>query len=98
MGNDEAQPDKIAYAATNVLYKPKIVATDCTYQLLEVKNCKFLLSSEDHSISLLHQKVLWTREEALATITAVEVVDLPISEREQAIEKEFDKTESKLPY
>ncbi|XP_014216207.1 ER membrane protein complex subunit 1 isoform X2 [Copidosoma floridanum] len=90
---NEAQPEKIAYVTSNSLYMPKIVANDCTYQTLKAKNCKFLLASEDHSISLLHQKVVWTREEALATISAVEIVDLPISDREQAIEKEFDQTE-----
>lgn len=66
--------------------------------MLKEKACKYLLSSEDHTISLMQQKVLWSREEALANIVAVEIVELPISDRDQAIETEFDLKESKLVF
>lgn len=35
------------------------------------------------------------REEALASVTAVEMLDLPVSEKDAAIEKEFDSKEGK---
>ena len=58
--------------------------------------CRFLISSKDHSLKLLQDnKILWTREEALANIAAVEIVELPMSDQEQAIETEFDQKESK---
>lgn len=61
--------------------------------------CRHLLSSQDHSISLLqHNKLVWTREEALASIVAVEIIELPMSDRDQAIETEFDQKESKSNY
>lgn len=34
--------------------------------------------------------VLWVREEALASVVAVELIDLPVSDIEVAIEKEFN--------
>lgn len=59
--------------------------------------CRHLLSSEDHSVALLqHNKLIWTREEALASIITVEMVELPMSDRDQTLETEFDKKESKL--
>ena len=94
LGTTEAQPDKLTYVKNNALYKPAIVATDCDGEMLRRKMCKYLLSSEDHSISLMQQKVIWTREEALASIVAVEIVELPMSERDRAIETEFDQKES----
>lgn len=58
--------------------------------------CRHLLSSEDHGITLLqHNKLVWSREEALASIVAVEIIELPMSDRDQAIETEFDQKESK---
>uniref|UniRef100_A0ABD2XHY3 ER membrane protein complex subunit 1 n=1 Tax=Trichogramma kaykai TaxID=54128 RepID=A0ABD2XHY3_9HYME len=85
--------EKVAYVANNVLYKPSIAAIHCQPQSLKGKLCKYLLTNEDDSVSLLQQKVMWTREEALANIVAVEFVELPMSEREQAIETEFDRKE-----
>ena len=40
-------------------------------------------------------KILWVREEALSQIVTVELLDLPASDTEVAIEKEFDSKESK---
>lgn len=92
----EAEPEKVGFSNHRALYKPTIVALDCdSKQLLKGKACKYLLSSEDRTISLLQQKVMWSREEALANIAAVEIVELPISDRDQAIETEFDMKESK---
>lgn len=42
---------------------------------------------------MLIGKIIWTREEALASILAVEMLDLPVSDMEAAIEKEFGNKE-----
>ncbi len=39
---------------------------------------------------------MWVREEALASVTAVEMLDLPVSEKDAAIEKEFDSKEGNM--
>ncbi|XP_011702043.1 PREDICTED: ER membrane protein complex subunit 1 isoform X2 [Wasmannia auropunctata] len=70
-----------------------IMASVCPRQTKGV-TCRHLLSSQDHSIALLqHNKLVWTREEALASIVAVEIMELPMSDRDQAIETEFDQKE-----
>ena len=59
--------------------------------------CRYLVSSEDHSLALLqHNKLVWVREEALTSIITTEMVELPMSDRDQAIETEFDQKESEL--
>lgn len=73
---------------------PTIMASVCPHQTKGVM-CRHLLSSQDHSVALLqHNKVVWTREEALANIVAVEIIELPMSDGDQAIETEFDQKES----
>ncbi|CAH1407951.1 unnamed protein product [Nezara viridula] len=53
-------------------------------------SCYLTLVGEDDSLILLNEgKVSWVREEALANIVAVEMIDLPVSDEEAAIEKEF---------
>ncbi|CAG0915798.1 unnamed protein product [Notodromas monacha] len=52
---------------------------------------RMMLTMQDFS-SLMVQvpgKMLWTREEALASVVGVEMVDLPMSLREVSVEKEF---------
>ncbi|XP_076672940.1 ER membrane protein complex subunit 1 isoform X1 [Andrena cerasifolii] len=76
------------------LLSPTIMASVCPRQAKGV-TCRHLLSSQDHSVALLqHNKLIWTREEALSSIVAVEIIELPMSDRDQAIEKEFDQKES----
>ncbi|XP_047343681.1 ER membrane protein complex subunit 1 isoform X1 [Vespa velutina] len=76
------------------LLSPVIVASVCVRQTKGL-TCRYLLSSQDHSIALLqHNKLVWAREEALAKIVAVEIIELPMSDRDQAIETEFDQKES----
>lgn len=94
LNKPDAQPEKLGSLNHKALYNPAVAAIDCTYQSMKAKMCKYLLSSEDHSISLVQQKVFWTREEALANIVAVEFIELPMSERDRAIETEFDQKES----
>uniref|UniRef100_A0A6B2E753 ER membrane protein complex subunit 1 n=1 Tax=Phlebotomus kandelakii TaxID=1109342 RepID=A0A6B2E753_9DIPT len=53
--------------------------------------CRVLLDTEDNSVVLLQQgKIKWTRDDALAHVVAVEMVDLPLSDDEGAIEDEFN--------
>ncbi|KAK2577572.1 hypothetical protein KPH14_012733 [Odynerus spinipes] len=75
------------------LLSPVIVASICLRQTKGL-TCRHLLSSQDHSIALLqHNKLVWAREEALAKIVAVDIIELPMSDRDQAIETEFDQKE-----
>lgn len=74
------------------------MASVCPRQAKGV-TCRHLLASEDHSVSLLqHNKLVWSREEALASIVAAEIIELPMSDRDQEIETEFDQKESKYIY
>lgn len=67
----------------------------CTLRRDRSVSCQILLSTVDHSIIFAQtsSKIMWTREEALANIISVELVDLPVSDIEAAIEKEFDNKE-----
>ena len=58
--------------------------------------CHILLTTCDHAVAFIFHpgKILWVREEALASIAAVESLDLPVSDTDAAIEKEFDHKES----
>ncbi|KAI5633588.1 ER membrane protein complex subunit 1 [Phthorimaea operculella] len=60
--------------------------------------CRVLVTAADDASHLVHQagKVLWTREESLANVQAVEFVDLPVSDLEAAIESEFDQKEGSI--
>lgn len=53
---------------------------------------RLLLYTEDDAVQLIRQngKQQWIREEALANIVAVEVIDLPVSEFQAKIEEEFN--------
>ncbi|XP_012260554.2 ER membrane protein complex subunit 1 isoform X1 [Athalia rosae] len=78
----------------NSVQAPTIVASACLRQP-KGTGCRHLLSSDDHSIALVQNgRLAWVREEALANIVAVEIMELPMSEREQAIETEFDQKEN----
>lgn len=55
---------------------------------------RVLTMFQDYSISLLQHtgRIFWTREESLATITAVEMIELPVSPRQanfEALQREF---------
>ncbi|XP_034174844.1 ER membrane protein complex subunit 1 isoform X2 [Osmia lignaria lignaria] len=86
-------PNLSVSLAHNSLLSPTIMASVCPRQAKGV-TCRHLLASEDHSVSLLqHNKLVWSREEALASIVAVEIIELPMSDRDQEIETEFDQKE-----
>ncbi|KAL3285148.1 hypothetical protein HHI36_019269 [Cryptolaemus montrouzieri] len=66
---------------------PYILAGQC-----RTNNCDLLLSSIDHALLFVRipeGKILWTREEALSDIVAVEFFELPVSELDASIENEF---------
>ncbi|XP_050039237.1 ER membrane protein complex subunit 1 [Dermacentor andersoni] len=52
---------------------------------------KTLVITEDDAVLLFHQqgRLLWTREEALASVLAAQFIDLPLSETDAKIEQEF---------
>lgn len=52
---------------------------------------KAIIRSEDYTLHLVHKagRIAWRREEALAYILAVEMVDLPVSESQAKFEDEF---------
>lgn len=78
----------------NSLQAPTIAASICPRQSKGIM-CRYLVASEDHSLALLqHNKLVWVREEALSRIVVTEMVELPMSERDQALETEFDQKES----
>lgn len=58
-----------------------------------------LLSTTDDALLLVQLpegKILWTREEALSNIVAVEFIELPVSELDASIEKEFKTSSSNI--
>ncbi|XP_066599406.1 ER membrane protein complex subunit 1 isoform X2 [Prorops nasuta] len=79
------------------LFFPIIGASICLRQPKggsQMIQCRHLFSSQDHTVTLLqHNKFVWAREESLASIVAVEIIELPMSDRDQAIETEFDQKE-----
>lgn len=95
LSTSEPIPNLSVSLTHSSLRAPTILASVCPRQP-KGTGCRHLLSSEDHSVSLLqNNRLVWVREEALANIVAVEIMELPMSEREQAIETEFDQKESK---
>ncbi|XP_045463624.1 ER membrane protein complex subunit 1 [Harmonia axyridis] len=66
---------------------PYLIAGVCRKNI-----CDLLLSSIDHALILVRipeGKIIWTREEALSDIIAVEFFELPVSELDASIENEF---------
>ncbi|KOX73244.1 ER membrane protein complex subunit 1 [Melipona quadrifasciata] len=89
----KSMPNISTSVTHNSLLSPTIIASVCPRQTKGV-TCRHLLVSEDHSVALLqHNKLIWAREEALANIVAVEIIELPMSDRDQEIETEFDQKE-----
>lgn len=73
-----------------------IAAAACSPRKDKGRGCRILLATDDHAIALVFHpgKFVWIREEALASIAVVEILDLPVSDTDAAIEKEFDHKES----
>lgn len=73
-----------------------VAAAVCSPRKDKGRGCHILLATDDHAIALIFHpgKILWVREEALASVAAVDSLDLPVSDTDAAIEKEFDHKES----
>lgn len=58
-------------------------------------SCFCLLTTKDHTALFISSqgKVVWTREESLTNIISTEFLDLPVSDVDAAIEKEFENQE-----
>uniref|UniRef100_A0A8C9SQP6 ER membrane protein complex subunit 1 n=1 Tax=Scleropages formosus TaxID=113540 RepID=A0A8C9SQP6_SCLFO len=54
---------------------------------------RVLVQTEDHTITFLQQpgRIVWTREEALADVVTMEMVDLPLTGTQAELEGEFGK-------
>ncbi|KOC59525.1 ER membrane protein complex subunit 1, partial [Habropoda laboriosa] len=90
----KSMPNLSTSLTHNLLLSPTIMASVCPRQTKGV-TCRHLLASEDYSVAMLqHNKLVWAREEALASVVAAEIIELPMSDRDQAIETEFDQKES----
>lgn len=58
--------------------------------------CRVLLSTGDNALVMVnHGLAKWTREEALADIVAVEMIDLQLSDEEGSIESELKNKDGK---
>ncbi|XP_037296873.1 ER membrane protein complex subunit 1 isoform X2 [Manduca sexta] len=78
--------------------EPEISTVMCTKTAREQHACRILVTGVDDASHLLQQggRTLWTREESLANVVAVEFVDLPVSDLDAAIESEFDQKEGSI--
>lgn len=94
----EAFPDiNFVTVYPNTYGTPEIRALKCkTKTDGQPLACRILLTSDDGAVFLIQQgKIKWTREEALTNIAAVEMIDLPLSDSEGAIEEELNSKEGK---
>lgn len=97
-GEEKIQFDTHSLTNTRISY-PNIVNVACEQFDQASFTCGVLVSTADKSIiqfkkqlhiRAIEGKMTWKREEALAEIVAVEMMELPISETEAFIQHEFD--------
>lgn len=73
----------------SVLGAASIKAVKCRKKMDAV--CIILLETADEAMVLLHKgQMKWTREESLANVVTMEMVELPLSYLEGTIEDEFN--------
>lgn len=73
----------------SVLGAASIKAVKCRKKMDAV--CIILLETADEALVLLHKgQMKWTREESLANVVTMEMVELPLSYLEGTIEDEFN--------
>lgn len=72
--------------------EPEFVYLFCQQRKEKNSICRYLISTSHDVVLLLQQpgKILWSREESLASILSVEMISLPVSDTDAAIEKEFN--------
>lgn len=73
------------------LDKPHIVDVNCRRSRRDEPVCRILLASNNGATLLLQSgKIKWIREDSLANIAAIEIVDLPLDDSEGAIEEQMN--------
>uniref|UniRef100_A0A0K8T908 ER membrane protein complex subunit 1 n=1 Tax=Lygus hesperus TaxID=30085 RepID=A0A0K8T908_LYGHE len=80
---------KSKFTVTNKfpLARPVYVSAYCNLGTDGEPNCLALVSMVDEAVCLIQKgNLLWVREEALANVIGVELVDLPVSDEEAALE------------
>nr|CAD7259238.1 unnamed protein product [Timema shepardi] len=92
----ETISDLVGSTHASPLGPSSLAAAVCSPRRDKGPCCKILISLEDHAIALLLHpgKLVWVREEALSSIVAVEMLELPVSDTDAAIEQEFDHKET----
>ncbi|VVC41234.1 Hypothetical protein CINCED_3A015652 [Cinara cedri] len=81
---------------TMKISNPSISSVFCGRSKANTVNCVALVTTLDQSLMLLKMPgtIKWHREESLTSIINVELIDLPVSDIEAAIEKEFGNKDS----
>ncbi|XP_050436738.1 ER membrane protein complex subunit 1 isoform X2 [Adelges cooleyi] len=75
---------------------PSVSSAFCGRSKANTVNCVALVTTRDQTLMLLKMpgSMKWHREESLSDIISVEMIDLPVSDIEAAIEKEFGNKDS----
>lgn len=69
---------------------PRIIDASCKTNKKGELVCRIVLSTENGALVQIQAgKVKWIREESLANIAAIEMIDLPLADAEGAIEKQL---------
>ncbi|XP_073952137.1 ER membrane protein complex subunit 1 isoform X1 [Choristoneura fumiferana] len=91
---------ELGWSQGGAVPEPALAAALCARGARDQLACRVLVTAADDSVRLVQQggRVLWTREEALANVVAVQFVDLPVSDLDAAIESEFDLKEAAKMY
>lgn len=69
---------------------PRIVDASCKANKKGEQVCRIILSTVNGALVQIQAgKIKWIREESLANISAIEMIDLPLADAEGAIEKQL---------
>lgn len=80
------------------LSRPQAADASCRKSKKGDLVCRVLWTTEDGALLLSQgSKVKWTREESLANIVALEMIDLPLSDAEGSIEKQLKNKHGEFP-
>lgn len=72
------------------LSTPEIIDASCKTNKKGELVCRILVSTVNGALFQIQAgRIRWTREESLANIAAIEMIDLPLSDAEGAIEKQL---------
>lgn len=78
---------------------PRIVDASCKANKKGDLICRIVLSTESGALVQIQAgKIKWIREESLANIAAIEMIDLPLADAEGAIEKQLKSKNGKGTY